>query len=161
MTESAGDLEATHPEFPRPRVRVPASFLPTVVDPVDPTHTDSEVGSVHTTMLGSTEVANPSSTFPVSSAAVRAAHGPEVIAMSDGSDTESVHSVRFEAVRARPRRRLVIVSQPEQEVFSDNDTESADGASQVEEVPTLGQPRLLHLSRWNPDAVRWPMHSQF
>ena len=133
MTESAGDLEAAHPEFPRPRVKVPASFLPTVVDPVDPTHADSEVGSP--TMLGSTKVANPSSTFPVSSAAVRAAHGPEVIAMSDGSDTESVHSVRVEALRARPRRRLVIVSLPEQEVFSDNDTESLSGASQVEEVP--------------------------
>ena len=65
----------------------------------------------------------------------------EVIAMSDGSDTESVHSVRGEAVRARPRRRLVIVSQPDQEVLSDNDTESVDGA-QVEEV-----------LRWNPDAV--------
>ena len=50
----------------------------------------------HPTMLGSTEVANPS---------------------------------------ARPWRRLVIVSQPDQEVFSDNDTESVDGASQVEEVP--------------------------
>ena len=42
MTESAGDLEAAHPELPRPRVRVPASFLPTVVDEVDPTHADSE-----------------------------------------------------------------------------------------------------------------------
>ena len=81
--------------------------------------------------------------------------------MSDGSDTESVHSVRVEAVRARPRRRLFIVSQLEQEVFSDNDTESVDGASQVEEkCPYLSLPRLLHLSRWNPDAVRWPMHSQ-
>ena len=57
--------------------------------------------------------------------------------MYDGSDTESVHSVRGEAVRPRPRRRLVIVSQPDQEVLSDYDTEFVDGATQVEEVPML------------------------
>ena len=86
----------------------------------------------------------------LSQRAVRAAHGPEVIAMSDGSDTESVHSVRGEAVRARPRSRLVIVSQPDQEVLSDNDTESVDGASQVE--VSIPDTPLLPL-RWNPDAV--------
>ena len=83
-------------------VRVPASCCPTVVDPVDPTCTDSEVENVRATMLGSTEVANPSSTVPASSAAV---HCVGTQTPSVGRCTHNFGSSGFEGSVQLPNQR--------------------------------------------------------